>query len=54
MLVSTGVSNSPTSPAELTLALIVASRRNIALEAERMRRGEWPCTLSHRLERAAR
>ena len=47
--VSTGVSNSPVAPAELTLALIVASRRNIALEAERMKRGEWPCTLSHRL-----
>jgi D-3-phosphoglycerate dehydrogenase / 2-oxoglutarate reductase len=47
--VSTGVSNSPVAPAELTLALIVASRRNIALEAERMRHGEWPCTLSHRL-----
>jgi D-3-phosphoglycerate dehydrogenase len=29
--------------------LIVASRRNVALEAERMKRGEWPCTLSHRL-----
>ena len=37
------------APAELTLAMIVASRRNIALEAERMRRGDWPCTLSHRL-----
>ena len=37
------------APAELTLALIVASRRNVALEAERMRRGDWPCTLSHRL-----
>jgi D-3-phosphoglycerate dehydrogenase len=49
VLVSTGASNSPTAPAELTVALIVASRRNIALEAERMRRGEWPCTLSHRL-----
>src|ERR1700710_1713176 len=49
ILVSTGVSNSPVAPAELTLALIVASRRNIALEAERMRRGDWPCTLSHRL-----
>src|SRR5271168_1530079 len=49
VLVSTGVSNSPVAPAELTLALIVASRRNIALEAERMRRGDWPCTLSHRL-----
>jgi D-3-phosphoglycerate dehydrogenase / 2-oxoglutarate reductase len=29
--------------------LIVASRRNIALEAERMKRGDWPSTLSHRL-----
>ena len=49
VLVSTGVSNSPIAPAELTVALIVAARRNIALEAERLRRGEWPCTLSHRL-----
>ena len=40
--VSTGVSNSPVAPAELTLALIVASRRNVALEAERMKRGDWP------------
>jgi D-3-phosphoglycerate dehydrogenase len=47
--VSTGQSNSPVAPAELTLALIVASRRNIALEAERMKQGQWPCTLSHRL-----
>jgi D-3-phosphoglycerate dehydrogenase / 2-oxoglutarate reductase len=47
--VSTGKSNSPDAPAELTVALIVASRRNIALEAERMKRGDWPCTLSHRL-----
>jgi D-3-phosphoglycerate dehydrogenase len=47
--VTTGRSNSPVAPAELTLALIVASRRNVALEAERMRRGDWPCTLSHRL-----
>src|SRR6266849_3182675 len=47
--VATGTSNSPVAPAELTLALIVASRRNVALEAERMRRGDWPCTLSHRL-----
>jgi D-3-phosphoglycerate dehydrogenase len=47
--VTTGKSNSPVAPAELTLALIVASRRNIALEAERMRLGDWPCTLSHRL-----
>jgi D-3-phosphoglycerate dehydrogenase len=49
VLVSTGISNAPVSPAELTVALIMASRRNIAQEAERMRRGEWPCTLSHRL-----
>jgi D-3-phosphoglycerate dehydrogenase len=47
--VSTGASNSPTAPAELTVALMVASRRNIVLEADRMRRGAWPCTLSHRL-----
>lgn len=47
--VSTGTSNSPTAPAELTVAMIVAARRNVALEAERMKRGEWPCTLSHRL-----
>jgi D-3-phosphoglycerate dehydrogenase / 2-oxoglutarate reductase len=47
--VSTGISNSPVAPAELTLALIVASRRNVAREAERMKRGDWPCTLSHRL-----
>ena len=49
VLVSTGASNSPTAPAELTMALMLASRRNIVVEAERMRRGEWPCTLSHRL-----
>src|SRR5437667_9618865 len=47
--VATGRSNSPVAPAELALALIVASRRNVALEAERMKRGDWPCTLSHRL-----
>jgi D-3-phosphoglycerate dehydrogenase len=47
--VSTGVSNSPVAPAELTVALMVASRRNVAIEAERMKRGDWPCTLSHRL-----
>lgn len=49
VLVSTGLSNSPHAPAELTMALILASRRNVVIEAERMRRGEWPCTLSHRL-----
>jgi D-3-phosphoglycerate dehydrogenase len=47
--VATGKSNSPTAPAELTVALILAARRNVALEAERMKKGEWPCTLSHRL-----
>src|SRR6267154_6334479 len=47
--VSTGKSNSPVAPAELAIALMVASRRNVALEAERMRRGDWPCTLSHRV-----
>ncbi len=47
--VATGKSNSPVAPAELALALIVASRRNVALEAERMKRGDWPCTLSQRL-----
>jgi D-3-phosphoglycerate dehydrogenase len=47
--VSIGQSNSPEAPAELTIALMVASRRNIALEAERMKQGQWPCTLSHRL-----
>src|SRR5207249_11851970 len=46
--VATGESNSPVAPAELSLALILASRRNVALEAARMRRREWPCTLSHR------
>ena len=47
--VAVGRSNSPVSPAELTLAMIMASRRNVALEAERMKRGEWPSTLAHRL-----
>jgi D-3-phosphoglycerate dehydrogenase / 2-oxoglutarate reductase len=49
IMVSRGKSNAPTSPAELTVALMMASRRNIVVEAERMRRGEWPYTLSHRL-----
>lgn len=49
VMVSRGESNSPTSPAELTVALILASRRNIVIEAERMRRGDPPVTLSHRL-----
>lgn len=44
-----GSNASPASPAELTLALILASRRNIVPEAERMKRGELPRALSHRL-----
>ena len=44
-----GSNASPASPAELTLALILASRRNIPTEAERMKRGELPRLLSHRL-----
>lgn len=44
-----GSNASPASPAELTLALILASRRNIATEAERMKRGDLPRLLSHRL-----
>ena len=44
-----GSNASPASPAELTLALILASRRNIAIEADRMKRGELPRLLSHRL-----
>jgi D-3-phosphoglycerate dehydrogenase len=43
-----GSSASPVAPAELTIALILASRRNVALEAGRMKGGEPPCTLSHR------
>jgi len=44
-----GSNASPASPAELTLALILASRRNIATEAERMKHGALPRALSHRL-----
>ena len=50
--VTTGVSNSPDSPAEHTLALMLSSRRNIASEAEGMRRGALPSTVSHRLRGA--
>jgi D-3-phosphoglycerate dehydrogenase len=49
VLVSTGISGSPEAPAELAIALMLASRRNIAIEAPRMRAGEWPATLSYRL-----
>jgi D-3-phosphoglycerate dehydrogenase len=44
-----GSSASPASPAELTVALILASRRNIVIEAQRMKRGELPGALAHRL-----
>src|SRR5260370_7762720 len=41
--------NPPVPRDDLPLSFIMAPRRNVALEAERMRRGDWPCTLSHRL-----
>jgi len=47
--VATGVSNSPESPAEHAIALILSSRRNITREAEGMKRGALPSTVSHRL-----
>jgi D-3-phosphoglycerate dehydrogenase len=47
--VATGTLASPVAPAELTIALILAARRNVVVEAERMRRGELPVTMSHRL-----
>jgi D-3-phosphoglycerate dehydrogenase len=47
--VCAGTQASPIAPAEMTWALILATRRNVVLEAERMRRGESPATLSHRL-----
>jgi len=49
IVVSTGSHASPIAPAEMTWALILASRRHIVTEAGRMRANEWPCTLSHRL-----
>ena len=47
--VATGTLASPIAPAELTLALILASRRNVVIEANRMREGKLPSTMSHRL-----
>jgi D-3-phosphoglycerate dehydrogenase len=47
--VATGSLASPIAPAELTIALILAARRNVVTEAERMRRGALPVTMSHRL-----
>lgn len=46
--VTTGISGSPEAPAELAVALMLAARRHVASEAERMQRGDWPCTLSYR------
>ncbi len=47
--VATGKSNSRQSPAEHAVALILASRRNIAREAEGMKRGALPATVAHRV-----
>jgi D-3-phosphoglycerate dehydrogenase len=47
--VAIGVSNSPESPAEHTIALILSSRRNITREAEGMKRGALPSTIAHRV-----
>lgn len=47
--VATGTQASPIAPAELTWALILANRRHIADEVQRMKDGQWPRTLSHRL-----
>ncbi|HWD59801.1 MAG TPA: D-2-hydroxyacid dehydrogenase family protein [Stellaceae bacterium] len=49
VLVSRGESGSPEAPAELAVALMLAARRNVVVEAPRMQRGAWPATLSHRL-----
>lgn len=49
IVVAAGTHASPIAPAEMTWALILASRRHIPQEIDRMKRGEWPCTLSHRL-----
>jgi D-3-phosphoglycerate dehydrogenase len=47
--VTTGVSNSPDSPAEHTLALMLSARRNITREAEGMKRGALPSAVAYRL-----
>jgi D-3-phosphoglycerate dehydrogenase len=47
--VATGTLASPIAPAELTIALILAARRNVVTEANRMREGKLPVTMSHRL-----
>src|SRR3982751_462116 len=47
--VATGSLASPIAPAELTIALILAARRNVVTEANRMHEGKLPITMSHRL-----
>jgi D-3-phosphoglycerate dehydrogenase len=42
--VTHGIFASPIAPAELTVALILASRRQVVFEANRMRAGQWPAT----------
>ena len=49
IVVMAGTHASPIAPAEMTWALILASRRHVPEEVARMQRGEWPGTLSHRL-----
>ncbi|HTP94309.1 MAG TPA: D-2-hydroxyacid dehydrogenase family protein [Burkholderiales bacterium] len=49
VVVTHGTQASPIAPAELTWALILASRRHVVDEVTRMRAGQWPHTLSHRL-----
>ena len=44
-IVVTAGSGSPFAPAELTWALVLASRRNVAEEAARLRAGDWQSTL---------
>lgn len=49
IVVMAGSNASPIAPAEMTWALILASRRHVPEEVERMKRGLLPCTLSYRL-----
>ena len=48
--VTNGVAASLQAPAECALALMLAARRNVVLEAARMKAGLFPITLSHRLQ----
>jgi len=49
IVVLAGTHASPVAPAEMTWALILASRRHVPEEVTRMQRAELPATLSHRL-----